>query len=126
MPKNDIDWSNWILQKNNEAQQESLKKSELLELNDLEKGAAPKIETGSVFTMDHVNHVASMKDHQAAKSFAHDVLSNSTANPKNRTNIGTMIDKSRSAAHLAQGMSNHILAHPKEGLKVIKDDRSRC
>ena len=124
--KDTIDWSDWILQKNAEARAEELKKSESIEVNSLEKGAAPKIETGSVFTMEHVNHVASMKDHDGAKKYAHDILANSTANPKNRANIGTMIDRSKSSAHLAQGMSNHILAHPKEGLRVVKGDNTEC
>lgn len=89
----------------------------------LQKGAAPKIDVGhSVFTMDHVNQVAVMKDHAAAKELAHGVVDSSSANPKNKMKIKAMIDSSKNPAHLAQGMSNHILAHPGEGLRVIKGE----
>lgn len=95
---------------------------ELVE-SSLEKGAAPKVDMGhSVFMMDHVNQVAAMKDHAAAKELAHGVVDSSSANPKNKMKIKAMINSSKNPAHLAMGMSNHILAHPSEGLKVVKGE----
>lgn len=128
-----IDWSEWILQKNNEAKQEELKKSESVYLN---KGAAPAMappaEGGdgsdkpkkgqSVFTMDHVNQVAGMKNHGEAKQFAHGIVNNSTATDENKKKIRLAIERSRSPGHLAQTMANHVLAHPGEGLRVIKGE----
>jgi hypothetical protein len=76
----------------------------------------------SSFTNEHANHVATLKDHGAAKAYAHNVVETSTANPKNKAKMKMMIDKSKSPAHLSQGMYNHILAHPSEGLKVMKWD----
>lgn len=115
------DWNEWILQKNQEAKQEELRKSESVTL---EKGAAPKIPNRghSVFTMDHVNEIAAMDDHGAAKKRAHEIVDGSSANSVNKAKIKMMINGSRNPAHLAQGMSNHILAHPSEGLRVIKDE----
>lgn len=90
----------------------------------LAKGA-PKIDKGhSVFTMDHVRQVSSMKDHTKAKELAHKVVDESNAQPRNKTSIKNMIDSSKSPKHLAMGMSNHILAHPSEGLKVVKEEGS--
>jgi hypothetical protein len=76
----------------------------------------------SVFTMDHVNEVAAMKDHKAAKARAHEIVDASSANTKNRAKIKQMIDSSKDPSHLAMGMSNHTLAHPSEGLKVTKGE----
>lgn len=84
----------------------------------LEK-AAPKM-GASVFNMDHIKDVAAMKDHAAAKAHAHSIVDASSANDKNRAQIKRMIDTSKSPSHLATGMSNHMLAHPGEGLKVIR------
>jgi len=88
----------------------------------LEKGAALKIDKGhSVFEQNHVNQIAAMKDHGAAKKTAHEIVDNNkTINPKNRAKVKAMIDNAKSPAHLAIGMQNHILAHPSEGLKVVK------
>ena len=69
--------------------------------------------------MDHVRQVAGMTDHGAAKKMAHSVVDGSGATSQNKAKMKMMIDKSRTPAHLAQGMSNHILAHPSEGLKVV-------
>jgi len=79
----------------------------------------------SVFNMDHVNEVTKMKDHVAAKQRAHQILAGSTANAKNREKIKYMINSSRNTQHLARGMSNHILAHPAEGLKVVKSEQDQ-
>lgn len=85
--------------------------------------AAAKQSMGhSSFTMDHVNQVAATKDHGAAKKIAHEAVDSSTANPKNKAKMKMMINSSRNTAHLAQGMSNHVLAHPSEGLKVVKSE----
>jgi hypothetical protein len=74
----------------------------------------------SSFHMDHIKEVSGMKDHGEAKKFAHGVVDSSTANPKNKAKLKAMINGSRNVGHLAQGMSNHMLAHPSEGLKVLK------
>lgn len=112
-----------------------MKKEELLIKSNgqwelLEKANDEKKPTGqanpqmgySVFNMDHVNEISTMKDHGAAKQRAHEILAGSTANDKNREQIKRMINSSRNSRHLATGMSNHILAHPAEGLKVVKAD----
>jgi|GEM_PF-3842167 len=72
----------------------------------------------SAFNMDHVREVSEMKDHAAAKAHAHKIVDASTANAGNKAKLKQMINSSRNTAHLAQGMSNHILAHPSENLKV--------
>lgn len=85
--------------------------------------AAPNIDKGhSVFNMDHVNKVVSMKDVGEAKKFAHDIVDSSNAIPRNKLSIKKMINDSRNIKSLALGMSNHILAHPSVGLKVIKEE----
>lgn len=87
--------------------------------------AAPKLDSGhSVFTMDHVNEVSKMRDHGKAKEYAHSIVDSSSAQPHNKYSIKNMIDKSKSAQNLAFGMSNHVLAHPSEGLKVVKEEGS--
>lgn len=74
----------------------------------------------SVFTMDHVRQVAGMKDHGKAKELAHGVVdSNKTALASTKSKIKGIIDRSRNTRDLAMAMSNHIMAHPSEGLKVI-------
>lgn len=87
---------------------------------ELIKAATPK--GSSVFNMNHIYEV-SKKDHGAAKAHAHSIVDSSTANPKNKARIKNMIDSSKSTTHLVGGMSNHILAHPSEGLKVIKSEQ---
>mgnify|MGYP003327342626 CR=1 FL=1 len=85
--------------------------------------AAPKLDRGhSVFIMDHVNEVSKMKDHAKAKEYAHKIVDSSNAQPHNKASIKNMIDKSRNVNDLARGMSNHILAHPSEGLRVVKEE----
>lgn len=85
--------------------------------------AAPKMDMGhSVFAMDHVNEVAKMKDHAKAKEYAHKIVDESSAQPRNKASMKKMINDSKSSKHLAFGMSSHILAHPSEGLKVVKEE----
>jgi hypothetical protein len=79
----------------------------------------PKDMGHSVFNMDHVNQVAAMTSLAEAKKFALDILNNSTANASNKTKIKKVIESSRSVVNLAVAMSNHLLAHPGEGLKVV-------
>lgn len=85
---------------------------------EMEKADKPNM-GHSVFHMDHVNQVIKMP-HGEAKKMAHKLVDESTANASNKAKIKTMINSSKSSSHLAQGMSNHILAHPSEGLKTIK------
>lgn len=73
----------------------------------------------SVFNMDHVRQVAVMTNLNEAKKFALDLLNNSTANVTNKAKIKKIIESSRTIVNLATTMSNHLLAHPGEGLKVI-------
>ena len=115
-----IDWSEWILQKNNEAKQEELKKSDFVSTDILKKGAPAVAPTAppeggddsdspkkgkSVFSMDHVNQVAAMSNHAEAKKLAHSAVDSSNANPENKKKIKLMIDRSKSPAHLAQAMA---------------------
>lgn len=74
----------------------------------------------SAFEMSHVHEISGMKDHGAAKQRAHAIVDASKANDVNRAKMKRMIDTSKNPRHLASGMSNHILAHPSEGLKTIK------
>lgn len=76
----------------------------------------------SSFTMDHVNAVVKMP-HREGQQYAHKIVEESTANPANKAKMKRMIIGSKSSAHLAQGMSNHILAHPSEGLRVAKSEK---
>lgn len=86
--------------------------------------AAPKLDMGhSVFTMDHVREVSGMKDHAKAKEYAHGIVDASNAHERNKSSIKHMIDKSRNVKDLVFGMSNHVLAHPSEGLRVISSAR---
>lgn len=89
-----------------------------------EEGDKPNMGHSS-FTMDHVNAVVKMPHHEA-KAYAHNIVDTSTANPMNKAKMKMMIDKSRSSGHLAQGMSNHILAHPSEGYAVKSEHMSVC
>lgn len=76
----------------------------------------------SSFTMDHVNAVVKMP-HREAQQYAHKAVDESTANPHNKAKMKRMIMSSKNSSHLAQGMSNHILAHPSEGLRVAKGEK---
>lgn len=123
MKKSLPDWSDWILNKNEQINTERLNKGAAVKLpiESDEQKSDPK-KGSSVFTMDHVNQVAANKDHGEAKKFAHSVVDSSSANPKNKAKIKMMINNSRNSAHLAQGMTNFILAHPGEGLRVVKSE----
>lgn len=72
----------------------------------------------SAFNMQHVTEIAGMQDLSAAKAYAMKVVNESTANAGNKAKLKSMISKSRSIAGLAQGMTNYILAHPSENLKM--------
>jgi hypothetical protein len=73
----------------------------------------------SVFNMDHVRQVTAMNNLNEAKKFALDLVNNSTANATNKVKIKKIIESSRTVLNIATAMSNHMLAHPGEGLKVI-------
>jgi hypothetical protein len=93
--KNQIDWSEWILQKNNEAKQEELKKSELIVLEPLDKSAknnalhrlfrdlAPHVNTAS---LGHIKEDASGFQHS------------STAHPEGLVGVDLEYDNSKKAA----------------------------
>ena len=73
----------------------------------------------SVFDIEDVRKVVQMGKLAEAKAYALDKIANSTANSKNKTQISEIVKKSTSVNSLATAMTNHILAHPSEGLKVI-------
>jgi len=117
------DWSEWVLNKNQQATEELNKGVAVAVPPSSDDDSKSKPKKGeSVFNIGHVNEVAAMKDHSETKKLAHSLVDNSNAKPENKKKIKLMIDKSKSSAHLAQGMANHILAHPGEGLRVIKNE----
>lgn len=73
----------------------------------------------SVFNMDHVNAITVM-DITSAKKYALDLIKSSTANAKNKANMSSHVIRSKDVTSLALTMTNHILAHPSENLKVTR------
>ena len=71
----------------------------------------------SMFTMDDVNEIVRMPI-AAAKAKVCKIISESTANRANRSKAERMMNKSRTSVQLAQAMSNFILAHPENDLRV--------
>ena len=74
----------------------------------------------STFHPEHLHAVMGAPSHADAKGVAHKAVDSSSANPMNKKKMKMMIEGSKSQKHLAQGMSNFMLAHPSEGLKVVK------
>lgn len=100
---------------------------ELTELKkSLEKAGPAHPHKGKpLFNMEHVTNVSNMKDHNEAKAYAHSIVDKGEGNPKNKAKMKNMINGSKHIKHLANGMSSFILAHPSEGLKVIKSDEDK-
>jgi len=73
----------------------------------------------SVFNMDNVNAITKM-DITSAKKYALDIIKASTANAKNKSNISAHVLRAKDVTSLALTMTNHILAHPSENLKVTR------
>lgn len=73
----------------------------------------------SVFTMDQVNAVVT-KDLPSAKEYALGIIhSADNIRTATKANAIRVINNARNVITLASAMSNWILAHPSENLKVI-------
>lgn len=79
-----------------------------------------EIQTSSIFNMTHVNEIMTMSYGEAVKHARSIVQNNKHAKATTKNKAFLMIQKSRSPHALAYAMSSWILAHPTEGLKVIK------
>jgi hypothetical protein len=95
----------------NELGQWTLNKSKELGASGMERG---------FFNMGHVHEILGSANHDAAKEKARDLVNRSNATESNRKKAHLMINASKNQGHLAQGISNFILAHPSENLKVAK------
>lgn len=74
----------------------------------------------SLFTMDDVNKVIKLSLVEA-KAFAMEVIrKDEKAKPVTRVKAIQVVSKARTPKDLAFSMSSWILAHPTEGLKVVK------
>lgn len=74
----------------------------------------------SVFTMDDVHTVMAMPNLTKAKEFAlAKVAATETLRDATRVKANRIISGARSNTNLGMSMSNWILAHPDEGLKVV-------
>ncbi len=78
-----------------------------------------------VFSMEDLKVYEAM-DLKDAKEAALAKLAASTANASNKKQIADVISKSRTVGGLLISLSNHILAHPSEGLKVGVDNLPRA
>lgn len=70
-----------------------------------------------IFTMEVITKISKMKSLAEAKSFAQEVVNNSTANDENKRKATVLIVKASSINSLAISMSNFSLSH--QGLKTI-------
>lgn len=74
----------------------------------------------SIFTMEDVNHVIT-KSLDEAKAYALSVIERAeNVKPLTVTKARHMVCRCRNSNALAVAMSSWILAHPSEGLKVVK------
>lgn len=72
------------------------------------------------FNMDVVNQVIKMTDLEAARSLAQKCIDDCKgATAKNVHSAGSAIKKAKSVTDLAMTLTNFLLAHPSENLKVI-------
>jgi len=95
------------LAKNLEAAQE--------ELNKAKKGKP------GFFQMNHVHEAVGAKSHDEAKAAAHKAIdAQPSATTANIVKAKSMVNSSRNQKHLAQGMSNFLLAHTSEDLATTK------
>lgn len=73
----------------------------------------------SAITMDHVKHIATIKDHEAAKAQAHSLVDSSRSVSLAKKNIlKSTIDKSKNTKDLALKLSEHVLTHGSRKFKV--------
>lgn len=72
------------------------------------------------FNMGVVNQVIAMTDLEGARSVAQQQVDNAKgATQKNITSATNVIKKAKSTKELAMALTNFLLAHPSENLKVI-------
>jgi hypothetical protein len=71
-----------------------------------------------MFDMNQVNAIINL-DILSAQKAALEIVKASTATPRNKFKAEQAIRNSRSSRSVAMTMSNFILAHPSNGLKVI-------
>jgi len=76
----------------------------------LEKMAVPGIKSNHIFSMDHIKQVAEAPSHDHAKKIAHEAIRSSGAHEHNKGKASLMVNQSKSASHLAQGMTNFHMA----------------
>lgn len=74
--------------------------------------------TQSIFTMEMVNQVVVMKLPEAKALALEAIADSDSAKEITKTKARLAVNKARSTNALALTMSNWILAHPTEGLKV--------
>jgi len=73
----------------------------------------------SIFNMDSVNEIIAMPL-PAAKARALEIIEDSdSAKAITKTKATLAVNKAKSSTNLAQTMTNWMLAHPDEGLKVF-------
>lgn len=77
-----------------------------------------EIKEQSMFSMDDVNRIIKMPLDEA-KAEALKIVQNSKANSTNKGKAVIAIGKAMTVVTIAKTMSNYILAHPSNDLKVI-------
>jgi len=78
------------------------------------------MDTESIFTMDDVNKVIKMPIADAKRYALDLIMQDEHAKDKTKAKAKMMVAKCTAADKLAYAMSCWILAHPSEGLKVVK------
>ena len=88
--------------------------------DEIRKGIKP-----GFFTMDHVHNALGAPDLETSKKIAMGhVEAHATAKPQSKAKAKAAILNARSNLHVAQAMTNMLLAHPSQGLKVIQAGNS--
>ena len=73
------------------------------------------------FTMETVNQILSFSTLEESKKFLHDLVKETkNARVENVTKATAMIDKCKTQRDLALSVSNFVLAHPSENLRILK------
>jgi len=94
-----------------------IKKGESAELEKALEGARNPKRGDPMFEPTHLRECATLS-HEDAKKRAHQVVNGANARPITKNRARLMIDRSKNVPHLLQGMTNYMLAHPSENLKV--------
>lgn len=75
---------------------------------------------GGFFTMEDARHIAGLKDLSEAKTYANSRIdAQPKALPGNVAKAKSAVAAATSVPRLTMAISNFVLAHPSEGLKVI-------